>query len=243
MKDFSTLENENSEKHHYYIIGKDEKKLIDKLEKHLNFYTVRYVQSFLGREIIYDVPNDMLSNAGLVLSKQYEDDGGIFFKVRKISFLPKSSNRKSKKFYLAECSGKEEPKDFPIQIANAIQSSFSEPFTIDLVSIVRQTVPKIEILVHGKKYNIIGGFGYKSRLIFERAVYKDLISGRKVNKYGVTFIASTGQDSEKYNNEILSIIDKYCTELVPYKQTRFEIAKRILFPKTNMENKKIIKED
>ena len=238
MKDFSTLENENSEKHHYYIIGKDEKKLIEKLEKHLNFYTLRYVQSFLGREIVYDVANNMLSNAGLVLSKQYEDDGGIFFKVRKISFLPKSINRKSKKFYLAECSGREEPKDFPIQIANAIQSSFSQPFTIDLVSIVRQTVPKIEILVHGKKYHIIGGFGYRARFIFEKTEYKDLISGKKVGKYGVTFIAPVGPKNEQYNNEILSIIDKYCTELVPYKQTRFEIAKRVLFPEPYVEDKK-----
>ena len=35
---------------------------------------------------------------------------------------------------------------------------------------------------------------------------------------------------EKYNNEILQIIDKYCSELVPYKATRFEIAKRALYP-------------
>ena len=73
---------------------------------------------------------------------------------------------------------------------------------------------------------------------FEKTQYKDLISGKKVSKYGVTFIAPTERKNEKYNNEILSIIDKYCTELVPYKQTRFEIAKRVLFPEPYVEEKK-----
>ncbi len=232
MKDFDKLENENAEKHHYYIISNNEKKLFEKLEKCLKFYTFRYSNHFLGREIVYDVPSNMLSNAGLVLSKQFEENGGIYFKVRKISFLPKNIKRKSAKFYLAKCSGAEEPKDFPIQIANAIQSSFTEPFTIDLVSVVRQTVPKIEILVHGKKYQVIGGYGYKAKFVYEKVVYKDLIENKKVVKYGATFVAPTGQENEKYNQEVLNMIDKYCPELVPYKSTRFEIAKRLLNPKT-----------
>lgn len=228
MRDFSKLENENVEKYHYYIIGRDEKKLVEKLNKYLKFYTLRFVENFVGREIIYDVPNNMLSNAGLVLSKQYEENDGIFFKVRKISFLPANVKRKSKKFYLAECKGSEEPKDFPIQIANAIQSSFTEPFTIDLISIVRQTVPKIEIKVYGRKYKIIGGYGYKAKFFFEKTEYRDLINGKKVIKYGVTFNAPAGEENQQYNQEVLSVIDKYCSELVPYKQTRFEIAKRVL---------------
>ena len=233
MRDFSKLENENVKKYHYYIIGKDEKKIVGKLDKLMKFYTLRFIENFIGREIIYDVPNDMLSNAGLVLSKQYEEYNRIFFKVRKISFLPTNVKRKSKKYYLAECTGSEEPKDFPIQIANAIQSSFTEPFTIDLVSVVRQTIPKIEIKVYGKKYKIVGGFGYKAKMFFEKTEYKDLLSGKKVIKYGLTFKAPIGED--KYNQEILDVIDKYCTELVPYKQTRFEIAKRLLFPEPMVE--------
>lgn len=243
MRDFSKLENENVEKYHYYIIGKDEKKITSKLDKLLKFYTLRFVENFVGREIIYDVPNNMLSNAGLVLSKQYEENDGIFFKVRKISFLPANVRRKSKKFYLAECTGSEEPKDFPIQIANAIQSSFTEPFTIDLVSVVRQTIPKIEIKVYGKKYQIVGGFGYKAKMFFEKTEYKDLIGGKKVVKYGLTFNAPTGEENQKYNQEVLEVIDKYCTELVPYKQTRFEIAKRLLFPEPVVVEKKFDDEE
>lgn len=232
MKDFSKLENEQNEKHHFYFIGKNEKKFIKKFESFLKFYTLRFHNKFLGKEIIYDVPSNMLSNAGLVLSKQYEENGGVFFKVRKLSFLPVDAVRKSKKFYLAQCSGKEEPKDFPIQIANAIQSSFTEPFTIDLVSIVRQTVPKIEILVKGKKYQILGGFGYKAKLNFEKVIYKDINTNKKVNRYGVTIVFPNNKFDEKYNQEVLQIVDKYCTELVPYKATRFEIAKKVLYPTT-----------
>lgn len=236
MKSNDKLETEKVQKVHYILIGNDFKKVLKTLDKKLHFYRFINIGKFKGNEIVYDVPNNMLSNAGLVLSKQCEDNK-TFFKVRKISSLPGGYKRPSQKFSLGECEGTEEPKDFPIQISNAISNSFSNAFTIDLVSVVRQTVPKIQIIVSGQKYKIVSGDGYEAYMLYEKAVYKDISTNKKVVRYGVTFKLPKEEKAEKWNKEILEAVDHYCKEMVGYEQSRFEIAQRLLYPKPYVEEK------
>lgn len=230
MKENERLEAEAVRKVHYIYIGKNYKKTINKLDEKLNYYRISNVGKFDSREIIYDVPSNMLSNAGLVLSKQYEGKSS-YFKVRKISTLPGGYKRPGQKFQLGKCEGSEAPKDFPVQIANAISNSFANVFTIDLVSVVRQTVPKIEILITGQKYQIIGGTGYEASILVEDAVYKDLQTNKKVKREGFTIKLPKDEKWERENKEILDVIEHYCKELVPYELSRFEIAQRLLYPK------------
>lgn len=236
MKSNEQLTSENRRKVHYVLIGKNFKKVLSKLDRELKFYRFEYDGKFNGKEIIYDIPSNLLSNAGLVISKQ-NDEGKMAFKVRKISTLPGGYKSKAQKFSLGECDGNEEPKDFPMQIAQAIENSFSTEFTIDLVSIVRKTIPKIQIDVKGKRYKILGGLGYEAVLFFEKTTYRDLVSGKKVGRLGVTLILPNDEESERENEEVVEAIDHYCKELVPYKQSRFEIAKRLLFPAQIKEEK------
>lgn len=231
MKSVDRLQTENTKKIHYLILGTKFKKIKDKLDKNLNYYRIAFNGKFNGREIIYDVPSNMLSNAGLVLSKQY-DDGKIFFKVRKISKLPGGYKRPSQKFTLGESEEAEAPKDFPMQIANAISNLYSNAFTIDLVSVVRQTVPKYQIDVKGDSYFIVGGTGYRAELLYEKAVYRDLENNKKVKRVGVTLIMPKDAKLEKENQYVMQAIDHYCKELVGYEQSRFEIAQRLLHPET-----------
>lgn len=223
------LEAEVITKVHYYFIGKDYKKIIKKLDQNLNYYRLEDQGKFVGREIIYDVKSNMLSNAGLVLSKQYEGDEATF-KVRKISTLPGEFKRPSKKFQLGRADDSETPRDYALQIANAIGDSFSSAFTVDLVSVVRQTEPRIEILVEGRKYRIIGGTGYEAHILYEIATYKDVNAKKKVKRVGFTLKLPKEEKYEAENNEVMNTIDKCCKELVCYEASRFEIAKRLLYP-------------
>lgn len=237
MKSNDRLETEKLKKIHYFLIGNDFNKVLKTLDKRLHFYRFLNEGKFKGDEIIYDVPSNMLSNAGLVLSKQNEEDK-TYFKVRKISTLPGGYKRPSQKFSLGECEGTEEPKDFPIQISNAISNSFSNAFTIDLVSVVRQTVPKIQIIVTGQKYKIISGDGFEAYMLYEKAIYKDIATKKKVKRYGVTFKLPKDEKWDKWNNEILQAVEHYCKEMVSYESSRFEIAQRLLYPKPYVEEKK-----
>lgn len=217
-------------KHHYDMLRDDVSKVIKKLDRELAFYRFYFDSRVKGVEIIYDTPTDLLSSAGIVLSKQFEN-GKAFFKVRKLSYLPTELRKPSSKFYLAECSGKETPKDYPIQIASAINNAFSNVFTIDLVEVVKQTIPRYEIKVKGEFYTLTSGTGMKGSIMFENATYKDFSTGRKVKKKGATVALPSDPAFKKEVEEVLDAIERKCKELFPYNESRFEIAQRVLRPK------------
>lgn len=170
---------------HYDMIRNNEKEILYKLDRELAFYRIYFNRKVNGKEIIYDTPNNLLSGVGLVLSKQFEE-GKVFFKVRKLSYLPTELRKPSQKFYLAECNGNESPKDYPLQISTAINNAFSNIFTIDLVEVVKQTIPKYEIKIKGNLYELTSGTGMRGTLVFEKVTYKDLVSGKKVKRRGAT---------------------------------------------------------
>lgn len=231
----SKLEQEKIKRYHYVVIGFGEfKNILRKLDENLKFYRFENQGKTKVKEIIYDVPNNMLSDSGIVLSKLYED-GKVLFNVRKLSTLPGQLKRPSKKFILGELEVDEEPKDFSLNIASAIENSFNTAFTVDLDAFVKQTRPKIEILIDAQKYKIIGGTGYRASILFEEAVYRDIKTNKKVSRTGVTLQLPMGEENEKCNNEILNIIDRKIEEIAPNNLSRFEIAKKLLYPQDSID--------
>lgn len=236
MKVNSKLELEDSEKKHYVLVGFAEfKKILKKLEEEFKFYRFEYQGKASEKEVIYDVANNLLSDSGVVLSKDCED-GKIKFKVTKISKLQGVLKRPTKEFLLGELETDAEPKDFSLQISTAIENSFSSSFTVDLDSFVRQTYPKIQIDIKSQKYEMIGGTGYRAIILYETAIYKDLKTGKKVSKDGITLKLSSDKESQEENVKVLDIIDRRIKELALYDVSRFEIAQKLLYSDGNSEN-------
>lgn len=221
---------------HYDMIRDDEDNVVEKLDRELKFYRILFQKRVKGLEIIYDTPSGLLSGVGIVLSKQYEN-GKAFFKVRRISYLPTEFGKPSKKFFLSEINRKDSPKDFPLPISTLINNSFSNVFTIDLVEVVKQTMPKYEIKLKGKVYSITSGTGMKAQLVFERVVYRDCVSGRKVKHHSVTVTLPGDPSYKRETDEIQFAIEKSCKELLRYNESRFEIAQRLLRPKVHLSKK------
>lgn len=232
------LELRNVQSYHYVFVGfATFKDVFKSLEEHMPYY--RFVEDgkVSEKEIFYDVPDELLSSAGLILSKWYEG-GKIYFHIRKISQIFNGSRRPSKKFLFGSCKDEDEPKDFSLQIATAIENSYAMPFTVDLDSIVKQTQPKIEVQIESIKYNIICGTGYRAVLLYENAVYRDIKTGKKVSRLGVTFQAPM-EDREE-TQEILDIIDKRVKGLALFDESRFEIAQKLLYSKNEGEFKLVV---
>lgn len=218
---------------HYDMIRDNEAQVVEKLDRELKFYRILYQKKIRGLEIIYDTPAGLLSGAGIVLSKQF-DDNKAFFKVRRISYLPTEFRKPSQKFYLSETNKKDSPKDFPLQIATSINNAFSNVFTIDLVEVVKQTVPKYEIKLKGKLHSLTSGLGMKAQLVFERVIYRDCISGRKVKHHSVTITLPGDPKYKREVEEIERAVEKSCKELLRYNESRFEIAERLLKPRVQL---------
>lgn len=235
------LQLENVKRYHYMILGYETfPKILKTLSDELDFYRIAKMGDVSGKEIMYDVPDNTLSENGIILSKQYEN-GRVMFKVRKISLLPEEMKLPSKKFILQELDSDAEPKDYSLQISSAIENSFSTPFTIDLDAFVREVVPKIEINVQSERYQIIGGTGYRGELFYEISTYQDLETKKKVQKEGVVLKLPTDDISQKENDFILDIIDRKIKGLGLYNMSRYELAKKALHGED--EEEKVYDED
>ena len=229
------VEMQQNESYHYVLLGFSTfKDVLKKLGDTMKFYRFENEGKANAKEIIYDVPNNLLSDAGIVISKQFED-GKVLFNVRKISWLPGALKRPSKKFNLGEFQHDEEPKDFSLDISSAIEHSFLTPFTVDLDSIVRQTIPKIEIKINADKVKIIGGTGFRAYIIYENVTYRDIKTNKTVERDDVTLQLSTLEEFAEENKKLLDIIETKVCELGKFNASRFEIAQKLLYPKDEEE--------
>lgn len=221
------MELQNGISHHFAFVGSAKfEEVLKNLRANLPYYRISLAGTANEREVFYDVSNELLSSAGLVLSKSY-NNGKIYFQVRKISNLKMASKRLSKKFMFGPCDKMDEPKDFSLQISAAIENSFTSPFTVDLDSIVKQTKPIFEADVQSEKFDIICGTGYRATMFYENATYRDLSTGKKASRLGLTINVPVEEREE--TAEILDIISKRVLGLAPFHNSRFEIGQKLLY--------------
>ncbi len=220
------LSQHNSQSYHYEFVGfTDFKKVLNDLNKHLPYYRFEKIAKRHSQEIFYDIKSHLLADAGIAISK-WTEDGESSLNIRKI-YSVKELNKPSEKFLFGMCSYDEQPKDYSYQMASMIESSFKMPFSTDTESIIKQTAPIIEVVIVSDKYQIICGTGYRAIMQYETVVYKDLKTGKKEERVGMTFKFPIDERPEK--NEILSTIERKIKGLVLNNISRFEIAKKLLF--------------
>lgn len=233
MKEITNLKEEVAV--YYDMLRNNQKKIIQKLEKHMPFYRFTFTTKTKSKEVIYDNATNLFASAGLVISKIF-DDGKHYFVITKVSYLPKQFKKPSVVLFKAECNAQDVPSMYPIKLAGVIMDSSPSIFTVDIVEIMKTVRPKMEISVIGDKYEIASGSGYKAELIFENVKYKDLKKGQSFKHKNAVFNLSGNEKDEKSNGEIKDAVLRHCKELFPYEETRFEIARRVL--KARSEGKK-----
>ena len=221
---------------YYDMLRNNQKKIVHKLELHMPFYRFNFEKKIKSREIVFDTATNLLESAGLVLSKIY-DDGKCYFVLTKVSYLPPKFKKPSVVLFKAECASNDMPSMYPVKLAGVIGDSNPSVFTVDLVEVVKVVVPKIQIDVTGDGYRIASGSGYKAKMLFESVKYKDLFTGRKFKHKNVAFVLSGKEEDAKSNNEIKGTVLRYCKELFPYDETRFEIARRVLTARAQNKHK------
>ena len=223
MLNENKIKKENIRRLHYVILGfATFKEVLAKFEHYMKFYRFENLGVAKEKEIIYDVNGNILSNGGIVISKSYHDKK-VEFNVTKISMLP------------GEMKEDSEPKDFSLEISAAIEDLFGVNFTFDLDSIVKQSFPKIEVDVDKNEYKIIGGTGFRAKLSYETAIYKDIATKNKVDRDMVVLELEEDPYYQEENEKVLQLIDKKIKELGLFDLSRFEIAEKLLYPKIEDE--------
>lgn len=226
----------------YDIVIDNEKFTLKKLTHRLGFYTILFQEKIKETEIIYDTDKLLLTGAGLIIRKKMSPKRTYFSLVR-LSSMNNIRNREKKSF-LGECEPNDQPSDFPVQIADAINNVFNNLFTVNLVDIVKHCMPYIRIDIGGNRYKIISGTGYEAELSFENLKAKDVRSGRKGKTRAFSLKMELDPNYEKERQQILDVIERWCKELVPTDRHRFEIAEVLVRPrepKAKSDSKKKIK--
>lgn len=206
----------------YDIVIDNERLTVQKMMRNLGFYTIIPLGRVKEGEIVYDTERKLLTGSGLILRKKIDVDRTYFSLIR-ISSIDSVESRE-KKLFLGECELKDQPSDFPVQIADAINKIFNNLFTIDLVEIVKHCSPYIKIEIIANKYKIVSGTGYEAKMQFEELRIRDMRTGRKAKKRNFSLKLMLDPQYDRERTHILEVIEKYCKELVYIKRNRFEIA-------------------
>ena len=215
------------------IIIDKEKFTLQKMTRKLGFYTILFEEKIKEVEIIYDTDKNLLTGAGLIIRKKTTPERTYFSLVR-VTSMSNIQNRE-KKYFLGECEPKDQPSDFPVQIADAINKVFNNLFTINVVDIVKHCTPYLRVDIGGNRYRIISGTGYEAEIAFENLKVKDVRTGRKAKKRIFSLKMELDPNYEKERQQILDVIDRYCKELVYIDRHRFEIAEVMVKQRTPKE--------
>lgn len=231
MRDGLDIEREEMNRYYFALLGYSTfKEVYSKLNELLKFYRIESEGKMLSREIVYDASDNLLTDAGIVLSKKTEE-GKTFFNVMKISMLPGELKRMNENHVLKNIPSSQEPKDTSLEITTAIEGLFKRSFSFDLDSIIKLTSPFMEIDVESENYKIIGGTGLRSYLSYEKITYRDIKTNRKEFGEGVVLRLPKDPYYENENKKILNLIERHIQILWPINMSKFELGKSMLYPK------------
>lgn len=225
MKEKKSAQLQKRDNYHFILAGFTSfSEALKILREKMPFYKIAPAGKKYIKEVFYDNEYNMLSDAGIVVSKSTTTKD-TYFNIRRLSRV---LNKRNKKYTIDKrCSETDHPRDYAEQIAAAINDSFSSSLTIDLEGIVKKTTEKIQVDINKSIYEIICGTGYRAQIIDEQVTYKDITTGRKVVQECVSLSAPVGEFEE--TAEILKIIERNIPGLVLYQQSRFEIAQKLLY--------------
>ena len=222
--DSKRAELRKTDNYHFVIAGFTSfKEILKSLKKAMPYYRFESKPKKRIVEVFYDNDYNMLSDAGIILSKS-STNKDTNFNIRRLSRVLHKRNKKYK--IAGSCKAGDHPRQYAEQIAAAIDDSFSSSLSIDLENIVKKTNEVIQIELNKTPYSLICGTGFRADITHEDVVYKDIKTGKKVFQQCVNLSVPSGENEE--TTEILKIIERCVPSLILFTESRFELAVKIL---------------
>ena len=212
----------------YESISKLAFKKIDELGNVLKFEKVMFVGSFNKLEIYFDNKDNLLSKAGVVVSKVIEGNKA-YFKIQRQSFIP-STFKDEDKIYIHEIGLKDKVKDHTFYITDGIKELYTTSFSIDLENVVKNIYPKLIVKTKIQRNRIVSGTGFRAILDKEEIKITNRQTHRTVKKLGATLKMDCGETYLKQFTEQAKNIEKYVKELLPINETEYDYVNRITKP-------------
>ena len=228
----------NWNRKHYIAITKKAFNKLLSFGASLRAYTLRPTGRNLSTITYYDTPENLLQRTGRLFYKTSEN-GKCFFKLEKLSFLPKTLKKNDEQIFVHEISQRDTPEEHSLYLIDAITSMFSTQFRIDLENVIKSVRPKLVIEIRADVYKVYGGTGFKCDMALENVVYRNFETKRKVKCKEVTFTLDSPQQFRKNYDEFLALVNKHCKDIVEMNESRYEHAKNLTKPITPVDKKNL----
>lgn len=210
------------------------------LEKKLNLHRFSMVKQYRTNEVFYDTPGNLLSKAGIVLSKTISPDKS-FFKVERQSSLLKNFTRRKETVFIHEVGAKDSVTDHAFFLVDGIKAIFSTSFTIDLEHVLKEIVPKIVVTSEIDHWTVMSGGGFKGNLYFKKAKIKNYETKRTASFKSMRVELDSAESYMPAFKYLIEQIDKHCKDFVEDPESLYDYCSRVTKPLP--PKKKLTKEE
>lgn len=210
------------------------------LEKKLSLHRFTFVKQYRMSEIFYDTPNDLLSKAGIVVSKTITPEKS-FFKVERQSVSLKRLSRLKETIFVHEIGARDTVKDHAFFLVDGIKSLFTTQFTIDLENVIKNLRPIITIDSGMEEWSVISGGGFKCKIFYKSSKISNLETKRKNQFKSMKLELDCAETYLSSFDYLVEQIDKYCKDFVEDNESLFDYCLRLTKPLP--EKKKLTREE
>ena len=204
----------------------------------LKFQKTTKIGKSVASEVYYDTPTHLLNKSGVVLSK-FREGQNAFFKVENTSFLSKVLNKLQKEVFVHPIGAGDNLTDHGFYIKDGIISLYSTSFSVDLENVIKNAVPKMEVVIKADIYQLTSGTGMRAKIALENKFIKNLETKRKYEVKGIT-VKLENENKELFTedfNSFNALIEKNCKEFIPIDENQFDFATKVTKPLPPKEKK------
>lgn len=224
MGKFETVKTEGVKS--YTLFDKKSYKSVLQIDANLPLYSFVPAGEKNTLEIFFDTPNNLISSAGIMLSKVIEKDKA-YFKVEREEFVRLKKIKTEKKVFIQPAGIKDSIKDHSLFLIDGISSLYSTKFNIDLENVLKSVEPRIEIETRATCFKVLSGTKFKGLMSLENVRIKNFLTKRKAD---LNMLQVEQEDSLKtYDgfDEFIKSLEKNCKEITEIDDSKYQIATRL----------------
>ena len=210
----------------YTLFDKKSYRSVLEIDSKLPLYSFVPAVGKVSVEMFFDTPNNLLSSAGIILSKVVEGDKA-YFKVEREELVRNLKIKTEKKVFVQPAGIKDTIQNHSLFLIDGISSLYSTKFSIDLENVLKSVEPRIQIETTASCFKVLSGTKFKGLMSLENVRIKNFSTRKKaeVNMLQVEQESSIiGYDGF---NEFIKSIEKHCKEIIETDDTKYQIATRL----------------
>ena len=210
------------------------------LEKKLSLHRFSFVKQYKMSEIFFDTPNDLLSKAGIVVSKTITPEKA-YFKVERQSFSLKQLSRLKETIFIHEVGPRDSVADHAFFLVDGIKALFTTQFTIDLENVLKNLQPIITVNSVMQEWNVLSGGGFKCKIFYKTSKITNIETKRKNEFKSMRLELDCAETYLPAFDYLVDQIDKNCKDFVINTESLFDYCLRLTKPLP--EKKKLTREE